>query len=276
MNTLEAMGRSVGTPGEKSPKRPLSAPFTPLFLGDCLQVLFIHYEVNADVLARLVPFELDLFQGRAFVSLVAFTMRRLRPSFGGFPAWALFAPISTHRFLNVRTCVRRAGETGIYFISEFVSNRFCVPLGRPTFGLPYRFARLTCQHLQETGNIAGEVKTAGGTLGVRFDGAMNPHAALQICRRDSLEEFLLERYTAFTARRERRRLFRIWHEPWLHRDVSANVNDAGLLASTGEWWAEARLVGANFSPGVRDVCIGRPHKLTERRPRRRLTVFFDV
>ena len=53
-----------------------------------------------------VPFPLDLHEGRAFVSLVAFTMRDLAPRRGGrWTSW-LLRPIATHEFLNVRTYVR--------------------------------------------------------------------------------------------------------------------------------------------------------------------------
>ena len=56
----------------------------PLFLGDWVRALFIHYEVEPEILQREVPFELDLWNGRAFASLVAFTMQRLRLGFGGW------------------------------------------------------------------------------------------------------------------------------------------------------------------------------------------------
>ena len=42
-----------------------------------------------------------------------------------------------------------------------------------------------------------------------------------ICAPGSLDEFLLERYTAFTQFGKCRRFFRIWHEPW--RQVPAEI-----------------------------------------------------
>ena len=45
--------------------------------------LFIHFEVDAERLQRDVPFPLDLRDGKAYVSLVAFTMRAMRFRFGG-------------------------------------------------------------------------------------------------------------------------------------------------------------------------------------------------
>jgi len=39
-----------------------------------MRVLMMHFEVDAKALQRDVPYELDLHHGRAFVTLVAFTM----------------------------------------------------------------------------------------------------------------------------------------------------------------------------------------------------------
>ncbi len=58
--------------------RLFSRPGEPLFLAGWERVLFIHFEVDAAVLQRDVPFPLDLRDGKAYVSLVAFTMRDMR------------------------------------------------------------------------------------------------------------------------------------------------------------------------------------------------------
>ncbi len=55
----------------------------PLFLARWDRTVFIHYEAEPASLQRCVPFALDLHRGRAFVSIVAFTMQRLRPRLGG-------------------------------------------------------------------------------------------------------------------------------------------------------------------------------------------------
>src|SRR5258708_3228276 len=120
-------------------RRILGARGEPLFYADWLRAVFIHYEADPEALQREVPFELDLDDGRAYVSLVAFTMRDMRPRIGGRLAAWLLKPIATHEFLNVRTYVRHGGETGIYFLAEWLSNPLSVWLGPLTFGLPYRF-----------------------------------------------------------------------------------------------------------------------------------------
>ena len=111
MNLSEPAVQSSNALSEVARCRLLSRPGEPLFYADWERVLMIHFEVDSKALQRDVPFELDQRDGRAFVSVVAFTMRGMRPRIGGRLAAWLFRPIATHDFLNVRTYVRHRGET---------------------------------------------------------------------------------------------------------------------------------------------------------------------
>jgi len=235
----------------------LSRKGEPLFLAAWEQAVFVHYETDPCILQSQIPFQLDLHEGRAFVSIVAFTLLRMRPRIGGRLTGWLFKPIASHEFLNVRTYVRHAGEPGIFFLAEWLSNPWSVRLGPRTFGLPYRFGHLKYTHGNEDGEIHGTVIASEGRLEYR---ATIPAASFGPSEAGSLTEFLLERYTAFTCHRGRRRLFRVWHEPWAQTPIQIEVTADDLLASTGEWWNSAGCVGANYSPGV-DVWMGRPHRI---------------
>ncbi|HEY6168615.1 MAG TPA: DUF2071 domain-containing protein, partial [Verrucomicrobiae bacterium] len=78
MNTLIAHDKSSLSPSEAARARLLSRPGEPLFACEWGRVLMLHFETDPRALQRAVPFELDLRDGRAFVSLVAFTMRGMR------------------------------------------------------------------------------------------------------------------------------------------------------------------------------------------------------
>jgi uncharacterized protein len=231
----------------------------PLFLAAWDRAVFIHYEADPSLLQRQIPFQLDLRDGRAFVSIVAFTLLRMRPRIGGRLGEWLFKPITSHEFLNVRTYVRHAGEPGIFFLAEWLSNPLSVRLGPRTFGLPYRFGHLRYAHAHDDGEILGTVTANEGRLGYN---ATTPSTTLEPCAAGSRDEFLIERYTAFTLQGRRRRLFRVWHEPWQQIPIEIEVTADDLLASTGQWWRSAECVGANYSPGV-DVWMGRPHRIAD-------------
>lgn len=252
-------------------ERILSRPGEPLFLADWDCALFLHFAVDPDRLQPHVPFRLDLRNDRAFVSLVAFTMRNMRLRAAGRAGKWIFRPIATHAFLNVRTYVRHRGEHGILFLAEWLPNRLARLLGPSVFGLPYRYGTLEYRHPTRGGPLAGQVKDKKGRLLLDYRGKTNvPHP----CRRaapGSEEEFLVERYTAFTAWRGRRArgFFRVWHQPWPLHDASVEITRRDVLALVpgGEdWGASAEFAGANFSPGVRGVWMGRPHGLQDVEP----------
>jgi uncharacterized protein YqjF (DUF2071 family) len=242
---------------EAGRRRMLANRGEPLFLATWDRAVFIHYEANPSILQRQIPFPLDLHDGRAFVSIVAFTLSRMRPRIGGRLGEWLLKPIATHEFLNVRTYVRHAGEPGIFFLAEWLSNPLSVRLGPRTFGLPYRFGHLTYAHDHHNGEIAGSVTGNEGQLKYR---AAVAASSFDPGEAESLTEFLLERYTAFTSQRRRRRLFRVWHPPWPQTPIDIEITADDLLAATGEWWESAECLGANYSPGV-DVWMGRPHRI---------------
>lgn len=240
-------------------QRLLSRRGEPLFYANWDNVLFIHYELEPDELQRCIPYPLDLYHGRAFVSLVAFTMRGMRPRLAGTLGAALFKPIATHHFLNVRTYVRHEGEAGIYFVREWLSNRLAAWFGPWSFGLPYHLGEIDYQNDFGHEHVyRGRVEAVDGS----FCYCATLTNEVRSCAPESLDEFLLERYTAFTQSGNRRRFFRIWHEPWHQVAVKVEIVTDDLIRATGSWWREAARVGANFSPGV-NVWMGWPHKVSD-------------
>lgn len=112
------------------------------FVADWRRMLFVHYAVAPEALAPHVPFPLDCREGKAFVSLVWFSLERMRPCGTGGLGRFLLRPISDHAFLNVRTYVRPTDGPGIYFVAEWIPNRLSLRLGPATYGLPYRLGEI--------------------------------------------------------------------------------------------------------------------------------------
>lgn len=254
---MSSITASRSTLSEAARRRMLSLRGEPMLYARWDRAVFIHYEADPAVLQRDVPFVLDLRDGRAFVSIVAFTLSRMRPRLGGRIGEWLFKPIATHEFLNVRTYVRHRDETGIYFLAEWLSNPLSVRLGPRTFGLPYRFGRLDYEHASNGSVLRGTVDASGGRLAY----------AGRVCGSDfavsdpeSLTEFMLERYTAFTQRANRARFFRVWHSPWEQAPAEIEVTADTVLAGMGAWWKTSEYIGANYSPGA-EVWMGRPHRI---------------
>lgn len=229
----------------------------PLFLADWLDVTMLHFEVDPERLQRLTPLSMDCFEGRAFATLVAFQMTNMRLARLPRITRILFRPLTESRFLNLRIYVRQQGEPGIQFLVEWLSNRASVGLGPVAYGLPYRAGRLEFKTQENSVTLRAQPKG----LRVGLDAELEIEPGPAECIRGSLDEFLMERYTAFTIHGQKRRRFRIWHRPWPQARCRVKRMRAPLLGKTFPELAEARFVGANYCAGVRDVWMSRPFRL---------------
>ncbi len=244
---------------ELAKQRFLGEERRPLMFSDWTNAVFIHFAVEAQYLQPQIPYPLDLFEGKAFVSVVAFSMRRLRPAIGGRVSEFLFQPIGNHEFFNIRTYVKNGNRVGIFFMAEWLNNRLSVLLGPRSYGLPYHFGQLEYNHaLMRDGELSGSATTSFGNFKYEVQSLADE---LSTCAQGTLDRFLLERYTAFTWRREVGRYFQIWHEPWPMIPLKVEVMKHELLNATGNWFPNATLVGGNYSPGVCGIWMGGPHRV---------------
>jgi len=248
--------RPTWLPSAVGRERVLEMRWEPLLCADWEGALMMHYQVPAEVLRPYVPFELDLWEGNAYVSVVAFTMRDMAPRRGGWLSRLLFRPIATHEFLNVRTYVKHGGEKGIFFLAEWLPNLLSVVMGRPFFGLPYRWGRHQYQHHHTSGVVRGTVESRFGGGRLAYHGRLG--GDYRACEAGTLGEFLMERYAAFTDWHGLKRRFRVWHPPWVQCEADVQITDDCLLDRTGEWTKRARFVSASYSAGHVGVWMGRP------------------
>lgn len=233
----------------------------PLWQGEWDRVVMMHFTVKPAALQPHVPFELDEWAGQAFVSAVAFTLRRM--TLKGVMGWLspILRPVLTHPFLNLRTYVRHAGESGIYFLAEWVPLVPTLLIARPMYGLPYLPGRLDYRHDFGSGEFRGGVKSRLGDGLLRYQGRSETQP--ESAEAGTLTEFLMERYTAFTRWRGRTKRFRVWHPPWPQSFVEMEVRDRSLFRETGVWADHASYVGAHASRGLPMVWMGAPELLDQ-------------
>jgi hypothetical protein len=229
-----------------------TAPFTPWFRADWRDVLFVHYAIDPARLQPHVPFDLDVFDGQAWVSLVAFTQEHMRPAIGGPLSAAVMRPVARHEFLNLRTYVRAGDRRAILFLAEWIPNRLAMLVGPWLYGLPFRLGTLDYRHRRR------DVRADG--RGLHLSAKAAPGRA-RTATLGSLDAFLLERYTAFTSRFGRGRSFDIVHAPWSWRRAAVRVEDDNLIRQAAPWFAAAQPACAHESDGTFDVAISGPQSV---------------
>ncbi len=202
-------------------------------------LVFLHWEFPAEAVRPAVPprFELDLREGRAWVGIVAFEVRGLRPR------WAPF----TLDFLetNLRTYVRHGDEAAIWFLTLDAASRRAVLGGRAAYGLPYRHARMRRERDGE--RIAyGHVRTGDRAA---FQARCRIGAPLGRTAPESLEHFLVERYRFQVVRGRRVLTTGVRHAPYPLHTAQVDEVSESLFAAAGLPAAAGR-PHAVYSPGV--------------------------
>jgi uncharacterized protein YqjF (DUF2071 family) len=193
-------------------------------------LLFLHWAVGPEQLRPLVPLELelDLFEGRAYVGLVPFTMTGVRP------VWAPAVPgLSSFHETNVRTYVHRAGrDPGVWFFSLDAANPIAVALARTFFHLPYYHARMRLTLESGAVAYASQRRRAGAApascaIRARPTGSAGPAQA------GTLEHFLAERYYLYTTHRSQLYRGQVHHSPYPLQTADVLALDETLLAAAG-------------------------------------------
>lgn len=191
-----------------------------------LKLLFLHWQVPVEDLRPLIPAELsiDTYDGAAFVGVVPFVMRDVRPSW--WPEAAAFNFLET----NVRTYVHLDGQPGVYFMSLEANSRLAVSAARVGWGLPYYLARM---NFRQDGNEISYDSARRSGSGPRHATKYRIGEMLGASQPETLEFFLLERYLMFVNRKGRIDVGHVHHTPYLARQVELLELHDELVQASG-------------------------------------------
>lgn len=182
-------------------------------------LILANYEVDPRLLQNRIPpgTELDLYDGRCFVSLVGFMFMNTRVMRIPIPGHVNFEEV------NLRFYVKRetANETrrGVCFIKEIVPRWAIAGVAQAIYGEPYeRWAMKNRRTQNEVGyswskysiehRLAVEL---GGNLGVPDHG--------------SHEEFIIEHYWGYTKRTPFTAEYKVEHPKWELRSIESSEID---------------------------------------------------
>lgn len=183
-------------------------------------LIMINYEIDPAVLKGLVPAgtEIDLYDGKCFVSLVAFMFLDTRVMEFLVPFHVNFEEV------NLRFYVKREtpDETrrGVVFVKEIVPRAAIAMIARQLYGEPYEKWSMSnfrddtlVRYTWEKDGCANSVSVERGEdLGVPADGSHG--------------EFIIEHYWGYTKRGEKRTdEYKVEHPKWnLLSADNANIN----------------------------------------------------
>jgi uncharacterized protein YqjF (DUF2071 family) len=200
---------------------------SPVMFQRWSRLLFLHWPLSPDVVQLTLPrgLQADTFEGNAWVGIVPFFMRGVRPAgFFSVPG------ISNFLEMNLRTYVRdMCGRPGIWFYSLDANQALAVCLARAVFALPYEFAEMSAR--VSLGEIDYRSRRFGSHTPLQY--------RYRVCEKfgearfGSLEFFLVERYRLFARRGNKLLTGRVYHSPYQLRKVAVTAADPELFAIDG-------------------------------------------
>ena len=211
--------------------RPWPMPSSPWVMTQTWNdLLFAHWPVDAETLREKIPngFQLDQFDGQAWLGIVPFYMTNVSPR--GVPnlPW-----MSEFAELNVRTYVRVGGVPGVYFFGLDAANSVAVVMARTMFHLPYFSADMRVE--ERDGWIEYDSKrTASSGPPAQFVARYRPTGDANPPVEGTLEYFLTERYCLFTVDSSFHACrVDIHHPPWPLQAAEAEISENTMADAAG-------------------------------------------
>jgi uncharacterized protein YqjF (DUF2071 family) len=162
------------------------------------ELLLLHWPVDFNKLIDSIPsdIELDLFEGRAWISVVGFKLTQLRISPFRWVPWPAFWEI------NLRTYVKdRNGKKGVWFYSLDSSDLLAVTGARLLYGLPYNFAQAKGEYDSSKIAFQSNRRFPHQRATSRFEAFFPQVQNGENTANSPLDQFLLERYRFWSPRK---------------------------------------------------------------------------
>lgn len=217
------------------------------------ELLFLHWAVDPELVQQQLPdgLRVDTFNGRAWIGVVPFLMKKVRPRF--LPA---VGSLSNFPELNLRTyVVDEQGRPGVWFYSLDTPQPMANWIARKFFNLNYRMAHFDTEPREAGLRYQSELKLPDGWDELQtyeWVRQGDPTPAVP----GSLEFFLVERYRLFAYDRRRGRLLsgQVHHAPYPIQTAELTEYSLRLFSLAGLDEPEGAPVSALCSAGV-DVSV---------------------
>ena len=210
------------------------------------EAIFLHWPVPIEHLRNFVPKELivDTLNGQAWVSLVAFTMEKVRLKY--LPA---FPPLSNFDEINIRTYIKNGKRSGVYFLNIEGGKRLSCRMAKQLSQLPYKYSETT----RSTGFYQAKSNIYPDLLEIKYE------VKQQQIAKDPLDQWLTERYMLYQDYDDYINEYEIHHIEWPL--VGIALESLKVNYKRFEKLMHGYPARIHYSPGVQVIAWDKKRKL---------------
>lgn len=186
--------------------------------GNWEDLIISTFEVDKKVLEAYLPHntEVDLYNGKALMSVVAFTFSKVK--FFGFkiPFHQKFGQINFRFYAKSKI----NGAKGVVFIREFAPKPIIALIANTLYNEPFFFRNVNRNN--RITQSKKSIKYSYKNIDIK---ALTSKTTIALSK-NSLNEFIVDRYIAFVKRSNTKTFqYKIYHKPWkLYKGALTEIN----------------------------------------------------
>ncbi|PIA78851.1 hypothetical protein BFR04_04790 [Gaetbulibacter sp. 4G1] len=171
------------------------------FYQEWNEAVFLHWEVNETLIKPLLPknIELDIINGKTWVSLVAFNMNNI-----GIKSLPKIPHISDFHEINIRVYVVCNRKPSVYFLSMEGSKRSSCRVLKTLSKFPYRYSKMK----RNESNYDSKNTAFNDSFHIKYKLDSLP------VKKDKTDLWLTERYTVFQDYKKHIIEYDVHHVEW--------------------------------------------------------------
>ena len=196
-------------------------------------LLMVNWPIPREKLLPFVPAgcQLDSFEGKTYISLVAFLFEQTRVLGVSVPGYRHFEEVNLRFYVTHKTDsdeIRR----GVVFLREYVPKKLIALVAKKVYEEPYEVLPMSHESLiHDSGKRSLRYTLGNHWLSGTIDQSPN---VLEV---GSLEHFIAEHYWGYTKTKNGTRQYRVSHPPWRWHGVSDYQNRVDFGSLYGSEWS---------------------------------------
>ncbi len=206
------------------------------------KVVFLHWTVPYDTLRKYVPknLHIDRFENKCYISLVAFTMQKIRPRI--LPSISF---ISDFAEINLRTYINNNNKQGVYFLNIEAEKEISVFIAKLLSGLPYEKANINRTDRKFTSTNTKKK--------FHLDTEFEIHNEVE--NKTKLDKWLTERYCLYLNKDNKLYHYDIHHKEWKIKNIEIKKLNLDYKFGNINLTDKPNLI--HYSEGVKVLAWGR-------------------